>query len=58
MGAEPKPQTMKRSKEDALAELKRVLLAERAERLRLAGLEDRPIVPADAPQPPLSSRRS
>ena len=58
MGAEPKPQTMKRSKEDALAELKRVLLAERAEHLRLAGLEDRPIVPPNTPRPPLSSRGS
>jgi len=58
MAAEPKPQTMKRSKEDALAELKRVLLAERAERLRLAGLEDRPVISPNAPRPPLSPRGS
>jgi len=44
---QPKPQSLKRSKEAALAELKRVLLAERAERLRAAGLEDRPILAPD-----------
>jgi len=56
MGTEPKPQTMKRSKEAALAELKRVLLAERAERLRRAGVEDRPIIPPEAPRPPFFTR--
>ena len=45
---QPKPQSLKRSKEAALAELKRVLPAERAERLRAAGVEERPAVDPDA----------
>ena len=48
---EPKPQRARRSKEAGLAELKRVLLAERAERLRQAGVEDRPAVPPGKPKP-------
>ena len=47
MGTQPKPQQLKRSKEDGLIELKRVLLAERAERLRAAGLADKPLIPPD-----------
>ena len=47
MAMQPKPQALKRSREAALAELKRVLLAERAERLRAAGLEDRAAIDPD-----------
>ena len=44
---QPKQQSLKRSKEAALAELKRVLLAERGERLRISGPADRQIIDPD-----------
>jgi len=49
MTSQPKPQQLKRSKADALIELKRMLLAERAERRRQAGGEERPTVPETKP---------
>ena len=54
MPGKPKPQTLKGGKEASLAELKRLLLAERAERLRQAGAASPKAAAPEPGSPPRS----